>query len=428
MMTRTLASLTALLGSVGILLLGAGLLGTLLSVRLGQEGVAATTIGLVMACYSVGFVLATLFCGQLIQRVGHIRTFAAMAAVAACCALAHGLYVNEWLWAGLRVVFGFALAGLYMVTESWLNDRSPREIRGRVLSIYVIVTSMALGGGQLLLGLGDVGAHHLFSVAAMLLAAALIPVALARAGSPEVVPAGRLGLWTLYTISPLATVTSLGAGVINGAFFALGPAFAVLVGFGAGAAGRFMAAAILGGLLLQYLIGRLSDSHDRRRVVIATGVGVAVTSVAIALVYWHSLAVLVGLAMVWGGSNFALYALALSLVHDFTAPEERGPAGATLLLVHGLGMIAGPILLAQLMAVLGAPGLFVGIAVVAMLIALFGYYRNRVGDAIDVATQERYRVMPQATVGSGYWTTLDGAGEDRQLEFDFTDDAGGDAW
>ncbi len=419
MMVPTLASLAALLLSVGILLLGGGLLGTLLSVRLGVEGISATVIGMVMACYSVGFVLGTLFCDRIIQAVGHIRVFAALAAVAACAALAHGLYVDPWLWAGLRILFGFAIAGLYMVAESWLNDRTPREIRGRVLGIYVVVTSAALGSGQFALGLGDVTTHHLFSVAAMLLAAALIPVALARVPSPEFETTGRVTLRELYRISPLAAVTALGAGVTNGAFFALGPVFAVAVGFSAGEVGTFMGAAILGGLLLQYLIGRLSDHYDRRRVIMATALLVSFVSLLLALLHDQPAWAVIVLVIFWGGSNFTMYALSLALAHDFMTPDERVPASATLLLVHGLGMIAGPLAVSGLMDAVGEHGLFMGVALVALLIAMFGAYRHRVGDRIQVSAQERYQASPQAAHSTPYWTGLDPAADDAQLEFEF---------
>ncbi len=419
MMIPTLASLGALFVSVGILLLGGGLLGTLLSVRLGVEGESATVIGLVMACYSVGFVLGTLVCDRIIQKVGHIRVFAAMAAVAACAALVHGLHLDPLLWAAMRVVVGFAIAGLYMVAESWLNDRTPREVRGQVLGVYVVVTSLALGSGQFLLGMGDVSGHQLFSLAAMLLAAALIPVALARVPSPELRPTGRVGLRQLYWISPLATITAMGAGVTNGAFFALGPAFAVDVGFSSGEVGTFMGAAVLGGLFLQYLIGRLSDRYDRRRMIMVVALLVAGASLTMVAMQGQPTWTVIPVAVVWGGTNFTMYALALALAHDFMDPDERVPASATLLLVHGIGMIIGPVVLSQFMGLTGAHGLFFGLAVVTVLIALFGWYRDLVGESIQVATQERYTATPQATHSTPYWAGLDPQGEDDQLEFEF---------
>ncbi len=419
-MIRTLASLGALFSSMGILLLGGGLLGTLLALRMGLEGVPAQVIGLVMACYSVGFVLATLVSARIIQSVGHIRCFAAFAALAAVSALMHGLFFDPWLWALMRILFGFSVASLYMVTESWLNDRTPREYRGQVLSVYVIVTSLALGSGQFLLGLWDVSGYQLFSLAAMLLALALVPVALAQIASPEIRPTRRVGLRQLYEISPLGTYTAFASGIINGGFFALGPVFAAAIGFGANAVATFMGSAILGGLFLQYLIGRMSDRYDRRRVIVAVTVVVAVLSLAMATLHAVPLWVVAVLAGLWGGFNFTVYALGLALAHDFMDPDERVPASATLLLVHGVGMIIGPVVLSQAMGRFGEQGLFVGFTVMAVSVALFGWYRDRVGEAIAVDTQEQYQSAPQTLVSTPLSVTLDPqAEEDPQLEFDF---------
>lgn len=419
-MLKTLAALGALFSSMGILLLGGGLLGTLLAVRMGVEGVPAEVIGLVMACYSVGFVLATLVCARIIQKVGHIRCFAAFAAIAACSALMHGLFFDPWLWAAMRVLFGFSVAGLYMVTESWLNDQTPREYRGRVLSVYVITTSLALGSGQFLLALWDVSGYQLFSLAAILLAAAVVPVSLAQVSSPEIRRTSRVGLKQLYHISPLATATAFASGIINGGFFSLGPVFAVAIGFSANAVATFMGSAILGGLFLQYLIGRMSDKFDRRRVImVVTGV-VAAISLGIALSEGAPLYVIVGLAVFWGGFNFTVYALGLALAHDFMDAEERVPAGATLLLLHGVGMITGPIVLSQVMGIAGAQALFMGFAVIAIGITAYGWYRDRVGDSIVVEDQEQYQSAPQTLVSTPMSVTLDPLADDGQLEFDFT--------
>ncbi|MEX0729442.1 MAG: MFS transporter [Aquisalimonadaceae bacterium] len=418
-MGKTLSSLAALFVSMGTLLMGGGLLGTLLAVRMGVEGLRPEVIGLVMACYSVGFVVATLVCARIIQKVGHIRAFAAFAAIAACSALFHGLFFDPVLWALMRVAFGFAVAGLYMVTESWLNDQTPREYRGRVLGIYVIVTSLTLGTGQFLLNLWDVSGYQLFSLAAILMAAALVPVALIRVSSPEIRETGRVSLRQLYRISPLAMYAAFAAGLINGGFFALGPVFAVSVGFSTTAVATFMGSAILGGLFLQYIIGRLSDHFDRRLVIVVVATLVSMVSLVLASLDRPVLAVTIGLAGVWGGLNFTVYALGLALAHDFMSAEERVPASATLLLVHGVGMICGPLLLSAIMGWVGPEGLYLGFSVIAISIAVFGWYRNRVGESIEVTEQEAYVATPQVLTSTPMTQALDPHFDDPQLEFEF---------
>jgi len=420
-MTRTLASLAALLISMGILLLGSGLLGTLLAVRMGSAELRTDTIGLVMAGYSVGFVIGTLVCANVIQKVGHIRGFTVFCAIACCSALAHGLYEAPGFWLVMRLVFGFSIAGLYMVTESWLNDRTPREFRGRVVSLYIIVTSTSLGAGQFLLTLWDVSGFQLFSLAAMLLAAGLIPVALTRSRSPDLQPTRRLGLRRLYRISPLATVTASAAGLINGAFYALAPVFVVEIGLSVYQVSTFMGSTIVGGLFLQYVIGRLSDRYPRARVIMVVaglvgGLSALIGSLAGAP-FWQLLA----FSVCWGGLNFTLYALALALANDHVASEQRVAASATLLLTNGLGMVAGPILLSLAMRGLGPGGLFFGFALIALCVSLFAWARSRVGDALSVDDQGNYRAAPQTMAATQYSVELQIDTEDPQMEFDFED-------
>ena len=418
-MTRTLASLAALLISMGILLLGSGLLGTLLAVRMGSAELRTDTIGLVMAGYSIGFVIGTLVCAGVIQKVGHIRGFTVFCAIACCSALAHGLYEAPWFWLAMRVLFGFSIAGVYMVTESWLNDRTPREYRGRVVSLYIIVTSLSLGAGQFLLTIWDVSGFQLFSLAAILLAAGLIPVALTRSRSPDLQTAPRLGLRSLYAISPLATITALASGVINGAFYALAPVFVVDIGLSVYQVSTFMGGTIVGGLFLQYVIGRLSDRYPRARVIMFVAALVGCLGVVIGWMtnapFWQLLA----LSVCWGGLNFTLYALALALANDHVASEQRISASATLLLTNGLGMVAGPILLAFAMRWLGPGGLFFGFAVISITVSLFAWTRSRVGDALSVDDQGSYRAAPQTMAATQYSVELQIDAEDPQLEFEF---------
>ena len=414
-MVGTLASLTALFASLAILLLGGGLLGTLLAVRMATEGWSSSVIGIVMAGYPLGFVLATLWSRRLIETVGHIRSFAAFAAIAACTALLHGLFFNVPVWIAMRIAFGFSLASLYMITESWLNDRTPREFRGQVLATYGITTSVSLGLGQFLLNAWDVSGYQLFSLAAILLAAGLVPVSVMRIHSPEIVVRKRVSLRELHAISPLGMVGAGAAGLINGSFFALGPVFALLEGFSAREVATFMGAAVLGGLLIQWGIGHFSDRYDRRRLIVLIGLLVAGVSGMIAMFGGVSRLVLIGFAVVWGGMAFSLYSLSLALANDFMEPEERVPAGATLLLMHGIGMILGPLIMSGLMEPLGAGGLFWGIGAVSLLLAFFGQYRHRVGERIVVAEQEAFVPVGQPTPLSA---ELDPRAE-IQLEFDF---------
>lgn len=423
-MRHTLSPFLALFASFGLLLTGGGLLGTLVGVRMSHEWFATEVIGLVTACYSVGFVMATRVCGRIIARVGHIRSFAAFAALAAISTLAYPVRIEPWLWAGMRLAYGFSLAGLYMVTESWLNDRTPRERRGQVLGVYSIVTYIGLGSGQFLLLAGDPAGFELFSLSAMLIAAAVVPVTITRIASPELPEIVPVGLRDLYAASPLGLVGSAVAGVINGGFLGMAPIYARGVGFSNTGVATLMGLTVVGGFLLQWPIGRLSDRFNRRNVIAAVALAVVACSAGIILASGMSERVVIALAVLWGGLAFTVYPIAVSLTNDFVAPSELLGASAGLLLVHGVGMILGPVIASQLMGVVGPTGLFWTIGGAGVLLGTYALARKRLGPPIPVSEASGYRVLPRESVYSG---RFDPRHEEQQLELDLGEEDDADA-
>lgn len=415
-MHRTLSPFIALFVSLGLLLTGGGLLTTLVGVRMAEEAFPIELIGVVAACYSVGFVIATRVCGGIIGRVGHIRSFAAFAASAAISTLVYPLLIEPWLWALMRLTYGFSLAGLYMVVESWLNDRTPTDRRGQVLGVYSIVAYVSLGGGQFLLLLGRPGGFELFSLAAMLIAAAVVPVTITRIASPGLPHIEPISLRQVMEASPLGLIGSALAGVIAGAFLSLAPVFARDSGFTDTGIALLMGLSILGGFMLQWPIGHLSDRFDRRLVMIFVSFAVTGSSLAIIASTGRSDLLVIGFAILWGGFAFTLYPISVSLVNDFMESSQMLGASAALLLVHGIGMIIGPLLSTQLMVLLGPDGLFWALAGTAVVLALFALYRRQFGPPIPVGEPATYRVVPREGVYAG---GLDPRYEELQLELDF---------
>lgn len=408
----------ALLASLAVLLAGTGLLGSLLALRMGLEGFTTSTIGLVMACYPLGFILASVVFGRVIVRVGHIRAFGVLSALAAGSTLIYPLGIDPWIWGLMRGVFGFCVAGLYMVVESWLNQQTPRDFRGRVLAFYSIVTYGALGGGQLLLNAWSIAGFELFSLAALLLAVSLVPLAMTRAPSPELVVTRPVGLRRLWYITPLGLAGAAAAGFFGGAFVALGPVFGRAVGLDVAQVSLLMAAAMLGGLLLQLPLGRMSDRHSRRLTIVSVAAAVSVASAAIAVMAGAAPAPLMLLALLWGGFAFTLYPLSVALANDFVSAEELVGTSAGLLLVHGVGMVAGPALAGFLMELAGPSMLFYVLAGMGIALALFGLWRQKVGRPLAVEDQAQYLAIPSTTLLA---TALDPRADELQLEFSFDD-------
>lgn len=356
-MARVVFSIVSLLLGIGILLLGQGLISTVLTLRAAAEQYSDLLIGLIMAAYFVGYIVGTFYCPRLINRVGHIRTFAAVAAVGAVTIIAHGFVVNPWIWLAGRFLFGVCVVSVYMVVESWLNSRVDNTLRGQVFAIYTIVTLAALAAGQFLLLAGNILTLELFALAGALFTLSLVPIALTKIPEPAPVPVVEIDLKGLYAVAPLALIASLMAGLAGSAFFSLGPLFANHMGLSESAVAVFMAGTIAGGALLQWPLGRWSDRTDRRRVMTLAGFGALLAAIAMIPVAEISLPAMMLLAVVYGGLAFAVYPLSVAHANDRASAGDAIGISGSLLLAYGVGATVGPLLAGAFMEIGGPDGL-----------------------------------------------------------------------
>lgn len=364
-----------LLGGLGILLAGIGLLGTLLGVRATIAAFGSLEIGLIMAGYYAGYVIGTLIVPNLIRNVGHVRCFAAFAAVSAATALGFGLVVDSVVWLFLRIISGICVVGIYMVVESWLNEQSAGPSRGRVFSVYMMSTLIALGGGQFLLLVGDSSALTLFALAAILVSLGVVPIAITRVTEPRIDLVEPLKLSQLMRISPLGVVGALSAGVVNGAFWGMAPVFGQGLELGDTGIALLMSSTILGGVLLQWPIGHLSDRIDRRTVLIVTSFATALAAIMITYIVMQAYPGLIWSAFVYGGLMFTLYSISVAHTNDHLTSGQVLEATRSLLLVYGVGAFLGPVLGGIAMQGFGPPGLPAMSAITAALLGLFGLFR-----------------------------------------------------
>lgn len=364
--------LTALLLGVALLLTGGGLLGTLLAVRGGQEGFSANALGWVMSGYFAGFFIGTFTAPTLIRRMGHSRAFAFHAALATMAVLLHPLWLDPWGWGVLRVVTGVALVGLYTIIESWLNAEPDPQRRSRVFSLYMMINLSALALGQVLLMLGDAGAAAMFTVTALLVCAAMLPVTATRLQQPDVPDVPRLKLTHLYRLAPVATVAAGLSGLAMGPFWGLLPVYAAEIGLRGNGVPLFMLTAIAGGALLQWPLGRISDGHDRRIGLLAVSVAAAFLALlAAAPPLQQQMHMMFLLVFCYGGLVFTLYPFAVAHMLDYLASEDLLSGCSSLLLVHGVGAAIGPAIAGALMSRFGAPALPLYFAVVLGALAAF---------------------------------------------------------
>ncbi len=399
-MVAALLSVFSLLVSVVLLQFGNGLYLTFLSYRMGLEAFSDLAIGAIGSAYFGGFIVGALYCDRFIQKVGHIRAFIGFGAITCAVILSHSWYVEPFYWASLRFLAGIASSGLFMVIESWLNERAEPSSRGSIFGAYLVFNYLALGGGQFLLNVADPAGPQLFLLIGTLFALSLIPIALGQATVPAAYERRNFGIRRLLAISPLGVAGVLVLGLVNGAFYVLAPLFAVKMGFGVAGVGYFIAFAILSGLVMQWPIGKLSDIFDRRTILIivafaccaiAAGIG------AVALDGGANKLTLLALIAAYGSAVYAIYPLAVAHANDFVETEDMVPLAAGLLLAYGVGALVGPFAGAAVMKALGPGGLFVYIAVVTGFLGLFGLLRMRIRDAVPADDQGAFMMLPRTS-------------------------------
>ncbi|HSO06572.1 MAG TPA: MFS transporter [Pelomicrobium sp.] len=372
-----LLSIFSLLLGVGVLLVGVGFFFTLLGVRAGVEGFSDAVTGVMMSFYFLGFIVGTYVCPWIIRHAGHVRAFAAMASIASTMAVVHAIVVDPVAWSVLRAITGACLVGIYMVIESWLNALATNKTRGTLFGGYMTVTLVSQALGQYLILVGDVGTFVPFGVVSVILSVALVPIVMTKVKEPAPVPTPELHLGDLFRRVPLGPAGAVTSGLVNGTFWSLGAVYAFRQGFSEAQVAAFVSTAVLGGAVLQFPIGRLSDAYDRRRVL--TGIslaGAALAGVAFALGF-VSPAALIACMFFYGGAAFTVYGLAVAHLNDYLRAEDTLEATRGLLLVHGVGAAVGPALAGLLMDRLGAPTLFLYFAAVLGALAAFGVAQMR---------------------------------------------------
>lgn len=396
-MKRTALTLSSLIVSIIFLISGNAYLMTLLGLRLSIEEFNATTIGLILVFYSVGFVLGTLYAGRIIQRVGHIRAFAVFGAVLAASVLIYPMAVEAGLWGGLRALAGFVMAGLMIVMESWFSSKATNENRATLFALYQVVFFLSTAAGQVLIRVADPAGFIGFSMAAILVMLAVVPLSLTRRESPSVGEHQRMSIRSLYRISPVGTLGALVAGLLISAFYTMGPVFGDRIGLDVGQLSNFMASAIIAAMILAWPVGRLCDRFDRYRVMLVAASVAAVCSLAAAFAGGFSIYLLVLFVGLYMGISATLYPIAVAISNDLMESHQITAASTALLLSYGIGSIIGPLVSSGFMEVMGPRGLFVSNAVILVLLIVFMIRRPV---HVPLEEQEHFVTMvPESAVG-----------------------------
>src|SRR5215218_2183337 len=371
-MKSTISRIGTITAGATLLQAANGLLLALLPLRMSADGLSISAIGAVATAYGIGFASGCLLAPILVRHVGHIRAFASLAAVVAVVVLLFTQANSVLAWTGLRAISGFALAGLFTISDSWISARASRGDRGRLVSAYMMCTKIALMISPLMIGLGEITGDGLFMTVAALLCLSLVPLSATASEEPALPSSIRPDIGALFRAAPSAVVASFGVGLMNGPVIALAPVYGVTIGLSPSVAALLLIALQGGSLAFQWPLGWLSDRIDRRIVIAGLACGTSVVSALIVLGsasggFWG---VAVGFAL-WGGLALCIYAVCVAHASDLVEANRIVPTISTLLTCWVVRMMIGPMLAAALMERVGATGLFVYSGISSLSVAVF---------------------------------------------------------
>ncbi len=375
-----------------IFMFGHSVLNLATALKLNQAGISASSIGLVQSAFFLGFLIGCLVIKKLIRRVSHIRAYAVFGALAVTTVLVQALIFDPLVWIVCRMAYGVAMAGFTTAIESWLNDRTDNETRGRVLTFYMASYYFTVGLGQLSINLFDLAGIAVLVFAGLALAFSLQPVLLTNLPQPEVKSAKPMSVFTLFKVSPLAVVGATGAGLLQSGLNSMAPIFATQIGYSLFQVSLFTGALVVGPFLLLWIVGRISDNLGRRRALSIVLTLLTIIAVAIYSLHWlepHFL-IMVAMALLLGGGSASVYPNSIAHAYDQLPKESYVSASTSLLICFSSGAILGPSLASWIMAWFGPHALFLYSATFAALLLLFIVYRWRVRPEVLVVGKEAF--------------------------------------
>ncbi len=370
-----ISQLIPLLTAAGILLAGNGIQGTLITLRAYAEGFDPALIGLIGTAYFAGFALSCFASPHLIRRVGHIRVFAALAAIASAATLALVLIVDPYVWIVIRFATGFCFSGLFTVMESWLAASSKNTDRGRVLSVYRLIDMVSNAGAQFLLPVFGVLGFELFAIIAILFAMSLVPISLADRSSPKPPKVFKFDLGTVWRISPLACAGCVTLGMTNSAFRLIGPLYAEAMGLDVAGVALFLSAGIIGGAALQFPLGYLSDLLDRRWMIILATLGAMLAGLLLSTAEPGNQILIYAGSFMFGAFALPLYSLSIAHANDQAEPDQYLLVAAGLIFFFALGATCGPLIASLVLDTFGAPAFFAYTSSVHAILILVTFMR-----------------------------------------------------
>ncbi|MEM9104958.1 MAG: MFS transporter [Pseudomonadota bacterium] len=390
---HSLKPLIPLFMAAAILLAGNGLQGTLIALRGADEGFSTLMIGIIGAAYFGGFIAGCIVVPPILRAVGHIRTFSALCAIAASCTLLLVLIIDPYIWGGLRFLIGLCFASLFTAVDSWLNSGVTNENRAKVLSIYRLIDIIVVTGSQFLIPLFGVTHFAIFAILAIMISMSLVPISLADRSNPKPPSSFTFSPRVIWTLSPIACIGCVAIGLTNATFRMIGPVYAQTIGLPTTAIATFMGAGILGGAVLQYPFGMLSDRYDRRIVLLVATAGAALAGVFITGVAGSDPNLNYIGIFLFGAFSMPLFSLSAAHANDHASKDQYVQVAAGLIFFWSVGAMAGPFISAALMEFYGPSILFKFTSVIHAALILVTLWRMQVRAGVPLDSRSRYHAL-----------------------------------
>lgn len=399
-MLKTLTTIWTLFFGIALMSINVGAQGTLLGLRAVLEEFSNFEIGIMMSSYYFGFLVGSVRTPKIIARVGHVRTFAALTSILAITILVHPIYIVPITWALLRFASGFAVSGVWVVSESWLNQSSDNTNRGSIFSIYMITIGGGMAAGQFLLLASPPESYELFTLLSVIVGFAAIPILLTSVPTPAIEQQRRIGFVRLLRVAPTGMFGMLIAGIVAGVFFGMGAAYAASIGFDTKDVVHFMFPFMIGAIIFQWPLGKLSDLHDRRLVTsLAAILAAVICAYSLKMESMEEWKVLT-LTFLLGGMSMPLYSLFNAMTNDLLEKDEVTAASGSLLLMNGIGATLGPLIAALVIDWAGPKGFYLTLGVCCLIMGLFSIYRAVVYPEVPEEERSEFQLQAPASVGN----------------------------
>ena len=373
-MWQVLKSAWALLLGMLLLMIGNGLQGSLMGIRGAIEEFSTAELSVITSAYFVGFLFGSRVTPELIRRVGHIRVFAALGSFISAVLVLYPTITEPWAWILLRVIFGFSFSGVYVTAESWLNNASTNQTRGKALSLYMIVQMSGIVASQALLNVADPAGYVLFVIPSVLVSLSFAPILLSVTPTPAFETAKAMSLVDLFRVSPTGIVGMFIMGMVFSAQFGMASVYGTEAGLSVAEISIFISAIFTGGMVLQFPFGWFSDRMDRRVLILLAAVVAGVASV-LGFAFGGSFEMLLVAGFLVGGMSNPLYALLLAYTNDYLGTDDMAAASGGLIFVNGMGAILGPILTGWAMSIAGPAGFWAYLAATFAALSVYVLYR-----------------------------------------------------